>query len=72
MLYSIIDTVKGKNAGINPHLHQTTLNGSKVVVNENELRMVDSDIQVAAASLDGVLLTLAELKNELNKLSKVK
>lgn len=67
MMYSIIDTEKGRAKGFQPHLHQTVLNGSKMVVNENELRTIDSDAATAAAMLDGTLLTLAELQNEINK-----
>lgn len=68
MMYSIIDTSKGEQHGLLPHLHNTVLNGTKMVVNENELRLVNSDIEAAAAYLGGTLLTLGEVKNEMQRL----
>lgn len=70
MLYSIIDTKKGEQYQLLPHLHQTVLNGDKMVVNENELRLVNSDIETAAAVLGGTVMTLWETKNEINRLKR--
>ena len=67
MLYSIIETKKGEQYGLLPHLHQTLPQGDRMVVNENELRLVNrQDIGAAAALLGGTLLTLWEVKNEIN------
>ena len=53
-----------------PHLHRLTDNGEKMVVNENELRLVNPDIDLAAATLGGVVMTQGEVINELNKYKK--
>ncbi len=70
MLYSIITTKLGEQRGILPHLHRLADNGSKMVVNENELRLVNTDIELAAATLGGVIMTQGEVINELNKYKK--
>lgn len=67
MLYSIILTELGEKRGLQPHLHRLTANGDKMVVNENELRLVNTDIELAAATLGGVVMTQGEVINELNK-----
>ena len=67
MLYSIILTELGENRGLKPHLHRLTANGEKMVVNENELRLVNEDIELAAATLGGVVMTQGEVINELKK-----
>ena len=67
MLYSIILTELGEKSGLRPHLHRLTANGEKMVVNENELRLVNPDIDLAAATLGGVVMTQGEVINELNK-----
>ncbi len=67
MLYSIIDTQKGEIAGFSPVAHVLIQNGEKMIVNENELRMIDDNIEYAAQTLGGEILTLAEVKNIKNK-----
>ena len=60
MYYSIIDTDKGRAAGFNPDHHRILKGGQKMVVNENELRQINADIDAAAASLGGKVLTKDE------------
>ena len=67
MLYSIILTELGEKHGLKPNLHRLTANGEKMVVNENELRLVNEDIELSAAMLGGVVMTQGEVINELNK-----
>ena len=67
MLYSIIDTKKGEEHGLLAHLHQTYAKGTKMVVNENELRLVNPDIELAASTLGGVVMTQGDVINELKK-----
>ena len=69
MLYSIIDKKLGKKYGLLPHLHQLTANGTQMVVNENELRLIDSDINAAAAMLGGRVMDEGETFNELKKIA---
>lgn len=65
MIYSIIDKRLGEKQGFNPDYHR--LLGDKMVVNENELRKVNDDIEEAAKMLGGVLLTQAEVTNEIRR-----
>ena len=65
MLYSIILTELGENRGLKPHLHRLVDDGQKMVVNENELRLVNPDIDLAAATLGGVVMTQGDVINEL-------
>lgn len=65
MLYSIINTEKGKEYGFNPALHN--LIGDRMVVNENELRHVSPDIYEAARTLGGDVIPLGEVTEELKK-----
>lgn len=65
MLYSIIDTKKGEDYGFVPAFHRLTQDGKQMVVNEKELKVVDSDIHVAATLLGGRVMTEAEVFNEL-------
>lgn len=67
MLYSIILTELGEKRGLQPHLHLLIANGEKMVVNENELRLVNTDIELAAATLGGIVMTQGEVINEINK-----
>lgn len=67
MLYSIILTELGEKSGLKPHLHRLTANGEKMVVNENELRLVNPDIELAASTLGGVVMTQVDVINELKK-----
>lgn len=70
MLYSIINTKSGEQKGLLPHLHRLVDDGQKMVVNENELRLVNEDIELTAAMLGGVVMTQGEVINELNKYKK--
>ena len=65
MLYSIILTELGEKHGLRPYLHRLTANGEKMVVNENELRLVNPDIDLAAATLGGVVMMQGDVINEL-------
>ena len=64
MLYSIINTKKGEEQGFLALSHRTLSKGKKMIVNENELRLVDKDISEAVKKLGGdKLLTNSELHN---------
>lgn len=64
MLYSIINTKKGEGKGFLALSHRTLSKGNKMIVNENELRLVDEDLMRAAKKLGGKeLLTNSELHN---------
>ena len=70
MLYSIIDTKKGEEQGFLTISHRTLSNGKKMIVNENELRLVDEDLSESVKKLGGdKLLTNREL-NYIIKASK--
>ena len=64
MLYAIINTKKGEEQGFLPLSHRTLSKGNKMIVNENELRLVDEDLIEAVNKLGGTeLLTNSELHN---------
>lgn len=64
MLYSIINTKKGEEQGFLALSHRTLSKGKKMIVNENELKMVDEDLMEAVKKLGGTeLLTNSELHN---------
>ena len=64
MLYSIINTKKGEEQGFLGLSHRTLSKGKKMIVNENELKMVDEDLMKAVKKLGGTeLLTNSELHN---------
>ena len=64
MLYSIINTKKGEEHGFLTLSHRTLSNGKKMIVNENELKMVDEDLIKAVNKLGGTeILTNSELHN---------
>ena len=66
MLYSIINTKKGEEQGFLTLSHRTLSNGKKMIVNENELKMVDEDLLNAVKKLGGTkLLTNSELHNKI-------
>lgn len=67
MKYSIIDTDKGMGCGLNPKHHVLSPDGKKMVVNENELRPINMDIEKAAHELGGRILLPGEVENELKK-----
>ena len=69
MRYSIIDTEKGEQQRLYARLHRTLKNGTKMIVNENELLKIGSDVEAVAKNLGGTLLTNAEVDNEIKKLS---
>ena len=70
MLYSIIDTKKGEANRLYARLHRTLANGTKMIVNENELRLVNEDIEVAASKMGGYLMPSSEVDNEIKKIDK--
>ena len=64
MLYSIINTKKGEEQGFLALSHRTLSKGNKMIVNENELRLVDEDLMESVKKLGGTeLLTNSELRN---------
>ena len=64
MLYSIINTKKGDEQGFLAISHRTLSKGNKMIVNENELRLLDEDLMEAVKKLCGTeLLTNSELHN---------
>ena len=64
MLYSIINTNKGEEQGFLAISHRTLSKGNKMIVNENELRILDEDLMEAVKKLGGTeLLTNSELRN---------
>ena len=64
MIYAIINTKKGEEQGFLALSHRTLSKGNKMIVNENELRLVDEDIIEAVKKLGGTeLLTNSELHN---------
>ena len=64
MLYSIINTKKGEEQGFLTLSHRTLSKGKKMIVNENELKMIDEDLMEAVKKLGGTeLLTNSELHN---------
>ena len=70
MLYAIINTKKGEEQGFLALSHRTLSKGNKMIVNENELRILDEDLMEAVKKLGGTkLLTNSELHN-INKNSK--
>lgn len=65
MLYAIINKEKGEAYGIKPRLHKVI--GERMIVNENELRLVNPDIHEAAKVLGGAVMTQNEVFNELKR-----
>ena len=64
MLYAIINTKKGEEQGFIALSHRTLSKGNKMIVNENELRLVDEDLIEAVKKLGGTeILTNSELHN---------
>ena len=64
MLYAIINTKKGEENGFLSLSHRTLSKGKKMIVNENELKIVDDDLTKAVKKLGGTeLLTNSELHN---------
>ena len=62
MLYAIINTKKGEEQGFLKLSHRLLSNGKKMIVNENELRLVDEDLSESVKKLGGEkLLTNREL-----------
>ena len=70
MLYAIINTKKGEEQGFLKLSHRMLSNGKKMIVNENELRLVDENLSESVKKLGGEkLLTNREL-NYIIKASK--
>ena len=64
MLYAIINTKRGEEKGFLALSHRMFSEGNKMIVNENELRLVDEDLMEAVEKLGGTeLLTNSELNN---------
>lgn len=63
MLYSAIDIEKAKQYKIELSHHLVLEGEGKVIVNENELRLVDDDINKAASILCGEVLTNGQIIN---------
>ena len=64
MLYAIINTKKGEEQGFLALSHRTLSKGNKMIVSENELRLVDEDLIEAVKKFGGdKLLTNSELHN---------
>ena len=62
MLYAIINTKKGEEQGFLKLSHRLLSNGKKMIVNENELRLVDENLSESVKKLGGEkLLTNREL-----------
>ena len=51
MLYAIINTKKGEEQGFLALSPRTLSKGKKMIVNENELKMVDDDLMKAVKNL---------------------
>ena len=64
MIYAMIDTAAAEKAGFKAIAHRTV--GDKMIINENELRIVNGDIEEAARQLGGVTMSYDELMNEIN------
>ena len=70
VLYAIINTKKGEEQGFLALSHRTLSKGNKMIVNENELRLVDENLSESVKKLGGdKLLTNREL-NYIIKASK--
>lgn len=70
MKYAIIDTATGRAKGINPAYHYLFADSSKMMVNENELRLVSADIEEAARSMGGEVITHEQAITQLKILRK--
>ena len=70
MKYAIIDTAAGRAKGINPAHHLLFADGSKMMVNENELRLVSADIDEAASAMGGEVITHEQAITKLKILRK--
>lgn len=68
MRYSIINSETGEKHGFIPKHHRLAKDGTLMVVNENELKKVNPDIEEAARILGGRVLQHGEVINELKKL----
>lgn len=68
MKYAIIDTAAGRAKGINPAHHLLFAEGSKMMVNENELRLVSADIDEVARAMGGEVISHGQAITELKKL----
>lgn len=62
MRYALIDKKKGEEYGILPIFHVCF--SDKMVVNENELRIIDDNIETAARLLEGEIMEYNEIKSK--------
>lgn len=69
MKYAIINTNAGRAKGINPAHHLLFAEGSKLMVNENELRLVSADIDEAARAMGGEVITHGQAITLIKKLN---
>jgi len=70
MKYSIIDAKKGEAAGFTRLTHRLLDGGDTMIVNENELLRLGSDITAEAKALGGDILSLSELQNKIKSKKK--
>ncbi len=66
MKYAIVKTALATAHGMAAKFHQTSPDGQKMAVNENELLKINSDITEAATQLGGKVMELDEAVRELN------
>ena len=69
MKYAIIDTAAGRAKGITP-VHHLLFADGKMMVNENELRLVSADIDEAARAMGGEVITHEQAITKLKILRK--
>ncbi len=66
MRYCLADIAKAEALGIKSAFHKKSASGRKIVVNELELMRLGDDISKVAIKLGGDLLTLQQVKKQLN------
>lgn len=69
MLYCIANKQKAIEHGFIEIAHTSV--ADKIVLNENELRKINDDIKKAAEALDGVLMSLAKVKEYITKANQI-
>lgn len=67
MKYVIADRKKAEEYGFSPVTHMLTREGTMMVLNENELRRINADIDTAASAMGAVVMTRAEAMTYINK-----
>jgi hypothetical protein len=63
MKYSVVKSSIAERHGVKLAYHNLSADKTRVVVNENELRRVNTDIEKAASMMGGEVLSLEELKS---------